>query len=734
MSSDKNGPATSSSPHPKRSFLQLLQIDAMQFGTDFCYATETAVVTPILLKLGLPTHLYSISWLLGPLLGCLLTPMLGPTSDRCRSSWGRRRPFILLLSVGVIAGMILYLNGGDIGKAVSSNKQDTLWSIILTMVGVVLVDFCADASDIPGRAYLIDVCNYDDVNTALNIRVVLAGVGGSLGYIFNAIDWMALPFGRVLGSQLRVICLFNVTFYTLGNLLTLCSIPEIPLKCSKDSSSSSSSSSTSPSSSSTSVSPGSLCCCCCGEEDVFDDVLYCDQDDSTESGFGNQGNNNSNDAGATNSGRIDDQNANREDPTVHTNDHQHLLSDCEQEEDSGIPPPERPIRRNAKFRHSRKEHKMRITEVRDGPPPEPCHLQFFPSPEERNTAADDISATRTHIVNEVLQSDDKSRRKRGKSLDDNFSNALENQARIGEGSIGAYDFDDQTDDDGSGSNRILGNNVGRIIRDMNRYERDNAHEDETSVTFNQAESHNNQGRRAHPTSPSSADGKAMNMKDLLKSFIFMPCVLRRLLFNHYVSWMAMLTVMLFFTDYMGQVVYKGDPDAPANSSALERYDKGVKMGCWGMCIYSSTAVLVGLLLSCMDKVLSLRTVYVFGQLIFAVGCGALVLLVDNVYATMSLCVTFGIHYAVIMKIPTNILAIYHESPSFTHPPGGMVRGLATDCGALGWIAFMSQITVSALLGPLVKVTGTQLTIVAFASLTGFLSSLLSACFISYEIR
>ena len=38
------------------------------------------------------------------MIGFFLTPLLGSLSDRCRSRLGRRRPFIILLSIGIILG------------------------------------------------------------------------------------------------------------------------------------------------------------------------------------------------------------------------------------------------------------------------------------------------------------------------------------------------------------------------------------------------------------------------------------------------------------------------------------------------------------------------------------------------------------------------------------------------------------------------------------------------------
>ena len=47
--------------------------------------------------------------------------------------------------------------------------------IVLTVLGVVVLDFSADASDGPIRAYLLDVANTEEQDMALNIHAASAG-------------------------------------------------------------------------------------------------------------------------------------------------------------------------------------------------------------------------------------------------------------------------------------------------------------------------------------------------------------------------------------------------------------------------------------------------------------------------------------------------------------------------------------------------------------------------------
>jgi solute carrier family 45 protein 1/2/4 len=88
---------------------ELVRISAAVMGIEFSYAAETAFVSPILLKIGVQHEYMTLVWALPPLIGFFVTPILGSLSDRCHLSWGRRRPFILILAVGILTGAAVVL-------------------------------------------------------------------------------------------------------------------------------------------------------------------------------------------------------------------------------------------------------------------------------------------------------------------------------------------------------------------------------------------------------------------------------------------------------------------------------------------------------------------------------------------------------------------------------------------------------------------------------------------------
>lgn len=276
----------------RKTRLQLVLISACVCGIEFCYAAETAFVTPILLQIGVPVMYMTLVWCLSPLLGIFLVPILGSLSDKCRSRMGRRRPFIMLLSCGIILGLILVPEGKSIGKLMGdvyrvhiqeSNVETSThmilssftskdaplghgnlsggvlpaeeamtwlptadnsdersvpekrlyllhpWSIVFTVIGVILLDFSCDACQSPCRAYMLDVTTKEDHSLGLSTFTVLAGLGGSLGYVFGGIDWGSTTVGASFGSHVRVVFSIVLFIYMVSLVLTVTSIKEMPL-------------------------------------------------------------------------------------------------------------------------------------------------------------------------------------------------------------------------------------------------------------------------------------------------------------------------------------------------------------------------------------------------------------------------------------------------------------------------------------------------------------------------
>jgi len=149
-------------------------------------------------------------WGLSPLVGFFACPILGSLSDSCKSRLGRRRPFIIIYSIGIFSGLLLLGYGHSIGNLFSTNLIDNPYVILFTIIGVVLLDFNCDACQSPARAYLIDVSEVGDHSIGLSTFTIMAGAGGSLGYLLGGIPWAEIGnSGTIKESYIEKSVIFN---------------------------------------------------------------------------------------------------------------------------------------------------------------------------------------------------------------------------------------------------------------------------------------------------------------------------------------------------------------------------------------------------------------------------------------------------------------------------------------------------------------------------------------------
>ena len=174
---------------------ELVLLSLVVFGIEICYAAETAFVTPILQRIGVPVQFMSMVWGVSPMVGFFACPILGSLSDVCTSRLGRRRPFIILYSAGILTGLLLTGYGHVLGDRIGGGGGDGgggggLAVILITIAGVILLDFDCDACQSPARAFLIDISqDSQDHSVGLSTFTLMAGAGGAIGYVLGGVPW-----------------------------------------------------------------------------------------------------------------------------------------------------------------------------------------------------------------------------------------------------------------------------------------------------------------------------------------------------------------------------------------------------------------------------------------------------------------------------------------------------------------------------------------------------------------
>ncbi|KAJ4411651.1 hypothetical protein N0V82_008965 [Gnomoniopsis sp. IMI 355080] len=159
-------------------------------GLQIAWSVELSNGTPFLVSLGLSKSLMALVWIAGPLTGTLVQPYVGMLSDRCRISWGKRKPFMLggalatMISLMILAwsrdivGGFLSLFGAD--PASDGVKVTT---IVFAVIWIYILDFSINTVQAAIRAFIVDCCPAHQQEAANAMASRITGVGNIVGYI-----------------------------------------------------------------------------------------------------------------------------------------------------------------------------------------------------------------------------------------------------------------------------------------------------------------------------------------------------------------------------------------------------------------------------------------------------------------------------------------------------------------------------------------------------------------------
>ncbi|KAL0109294.1 hypothetical protein PUN28_014408 [Cardiocondyla obscurior] len=539
----------------KKSRAELVRVSAAVMGIEFSYAAETAFVSPTLLKIGVDHQHMTLVWALSPLVGFFVTPILGSMSDRCRLKYGRRRPFIFLLALGVFIGLILVPNGEHIGYIfgdVSFHTNETIplghrttaklpekvtlepierasshsWGIFFTILGTVLLDFDADACQSPARAYLLDVTVPEDHAKGLSTFTIMAGLGGFMGYGLGGINWDATSLGIMLGGHVHATFTFITIIFVICVMYTITSFKEIPLE-----------------------------------------LLERDQ--------------------------------------------------------------------------YRKIDESKVQETQETEKQNECEKII---PESKMYGALDTEHETDSLQTETQPSDHP-------------------EESISEATHVNYGFDDIE---------------------------------------------------------SETNHKA-TLKEYLLSIVYMPRSLRLVCLTNLFCWMAHVCYSLYFTDFVGEAVFGGNPRAPSDTNERQLYEEGVRFGCWGMSMYSLSCSCYSLIIEKLIQRFRARKVYIYGLLFYSAGM-LLMALTKHPFGVIIFSWTAGVMYSTLFTMPYLLVAHYHASSTFALTTegdavsGGFVRGLGTDVAIVSSMVFLAQFLLSCCLGTIVSLTGSTTAVVYVASI------------------
>ena len=198
---------------PDLSFWKLWNLSFGFFGVQIAYALQSANVSRIFRTLGADPHDLSFFWILPPLMGILVQPVVGTLSDRTWTRFGRRIPYLFVGAATAVAVMCLLPNSGSLGLSLSS-------VMIFGLLMLMLLDTSINMAMQPFKMMVGDMVNERQKGKAYSIQSFLCNAGSVVGFLFPFFfTWIGLknvaPEGVVPDSVIW-------SFYVGAAILILC--------------------------------------------------------------------------------------------------------------------------------------------------------------------------------------------------------------------------------------------------------------------------------------------------------------------------------------------------------------------------------------------------------------------------------------------------------------------------------------------------------------------------------
>lgn len=203
---------------PDLGFWKLWNISFGFFGVQIAYALQSANISRIFSTLGADPHSLSYFWILPPLAGIVVQPIIGALSDRTWCRFGRRIPYLFVGALIAVLVMCLLPNAGSFGMSVSAAMAFGLFSLMF-------LDTSINIAMQPFKMMVGDMVNEKQKGLAYSIQSFLCNAGSLAGYLFpflfaaigisNVASKGIIPdsviFSFYIGAVILILCVIYTT-------------------------------------------------------------------------------------------------------------------------------------------------------------------------------------------------------------------------------------------------------------------------------------------------------------------------------------------------------------------------------------------------------------------------------------------------------------------------------------------------------------------------------------------
>ena len=160
-------------PKPKMSVLQIIFMSFGFLGIQFGFALQNGNTSRILRSFGADVDQLPMFWIVAPLVGMIVQPIIGHYSDRTWNKLGRRKPYFLVGAILSSIALVVLPNSGLL-----TSVLPVLW---MGAGMVMIMDASFNVSMEPFRALVADNLPESQRTSGFAIQTFLIGIGAVVG-------------------------------------------------------------------------------------------------------------------------------------------------------------------------------------------------------------------------------------------------------------------------------------------------------------------------------------------------------------------------------------------------------------------------------------------------------------------------------------------------------------------------------------------------------------------------
>lgn len=160
---------------PNLSMLQIINMSMGFLGIQMAFGLQNGNASRILANFGADVHELSWFWLVAPITGLIVQPIIGHMGDNTWSPLGRRKPYFLIGAVLCAIGLVMLPNAASVTQMMATSV------LLMAVIFLAMMDASINVAMEPFRALVGDMLPKHQATIGFSVQTILIGIGAVIG-------------------------------------------------------------------------------------------------------------------------------------------------------------------------------------------------------------------------------------------------------------------------------------------------------------------------------------------------------------------------------------------------------------------------------------------------------------------------------------------------------------------------------------------------------------------------